>query len=128
MSNWQDIIVALMSAITGGGLIKFLESWLSRQKQKNEQDRAFRDELRSEAATLHKQLEDLKKELQETEKELDEFKEKYWKVYTEYRKFQLDVYGILLEHGIKPSVVLPGIMVENDRDREFDKRERDRDA
>lgn len=107
MSNWQDVLVALVSAATGGGLIKILESWLSRQKQRSEQDKQFRDEMRSEAESLRKQLEDLKKELKDTEKELDDFKEKYWKIFTEYKQFQLEVYGILLANNIKPTEVLP---------------------
>jgi uncharacterized protein YlxW (UPF0749 family) len=110
MNNWQDVMVALLSAITGGGLIKFLESWLSRQKQKTEQSKMFRDELRTEAEGLRKQVDGLKTELKDTEKELDDFKKKYWKVYTEYRRFQLDVYGILLSNGIKPSDVMPNMM------------------
>lgn len=106
MSNWQDVLVALVSAITGGGLIKILESWLSRQKQKTEKDKQFRDELRGEAEGLRKQLENLKKELKDTEKELDDFKEKYWKIFTEYKQFQLEVYSILLANNIKPTDVL----------------------
>jgi chromosome segregation ATPase len=107
MSGWQDVIVALVSALTGGGFIKFMESWLSRNKQRSEQDKQFRDELRGEAEGLRKQLESIKLELSNTEKELDEFKEKYWKVYTEYQQFKLQVYGILLANGIKPADVMP---------------------
>lgn len=116
MNNWQDVLVAVMSAITGGGLIKFVESWLSRQKNKTERDKQFRDELRGEAEALRKQLEELKKELKETEKELDDFRKKYWKIYTEYRRFQLDVYGILLSNGIKPSDVMPNNVIGDSSD------------
>jgi chromosome segregation ATPase len=107
MSNWQDISVALVSALTGGGFIKIMESWLTRNKNKSEQDKQFRDELRAEAEGLRKQLDKLKDELRQAEKELDDFKEKYWKIYTEYQQFKLSVYGILLQNGIKPADVLP---------------------
>lgn len=107
MNNWQDVLVALVSALTGGGFIKIMENWLSRSKQKSEQDKLFRDELRAEAVGLRKQLEELKNELKQAEDELDEFKKKYWQVYTEYQQFKFSVYGILLQNGIKPSDVLP---------------------
>ena len=107
MSDWQDIGVALISALTGGGVIKLAESWLSRNKLKTEQDKQFRDELRSEAESLRKQLESLKLELKNTENELDSFKQKYWQIYSEYQQFKLSVYGILLANGIKPAEVLP---------------------
>lgn len=107
MSNWQDIGVALISALTGGGFIKLMESWLTRNKQKSEQDKQFRDELRGEAESLRKQIESLKAELKNAEKELDDFKEKYWKVYTEYKQFRFSVYAILLANGLDPKQVLP---------------------
>lgn len=107
MSTWQDVGVALISAATGGGFIKIMESWLSRNKQKSEQDRLFRDELRIEGDKLRKQIDGLKLELKDAENEIDDFKEKYWKVYTEYQQFRLSVYGILLQNGIKPTDVLP---------------------
>jgi hypothetical protein len=107
VSNWQDVGVALASAITGGGLIKFMESWLSRNKQRSEQDKQFRDELRGEAEGLRKQLEALKLELKKAEEELDAFKEKFWKIYSEYQQFRFSVYGILLANGIDPKKVMP---------------------
>jgi uncharacterized protein YlxW (UPF0749 family) len=107
MSNWQDIGVALVSALTGGGFIKLTESWLTRNKNRSEQDKQFRDELRGEAESLRKQIDALKVELKNAEKELDDFKEKYWKVYTEYKQFRFSVYAILLANGLDPKQVLP---------------------
>jgi uncharacterized protein YlxW (UPF0749 family) len=107
MSAWPDVLTAVLAAISGGGLLKFAETWLSRSKQKSEQDKQFRDELRQEAAYLREQIKGLKDELKTAEKELDDFKEKYWKVYTEYKHFRLEVYSILLKNGIQPDAVLP---------------------
>lgn len=107
MSNWQDVLVALVSALFGGGFIKIMEGWLSRSKQKSEQDKLFRDELRAEAEGLRKQLETLKNELKQAEDELDDFKKKYWQIYSEYQQFKFSVYSILLQNGIKPTDVLP---------------------
>lgn len=114
MNNVQTILMAVGSAITGGGFLKFLEFWLNKSKQKNDQDKAFRDELRGEtdraradAERLRKEIDELKNELRAAEKELDDFKIKYWDVYMQYKQFQLTVYGILLQNGIKPDEVLP---------------------
>lgn len=107
MSSWQDVSVAVVSALTGGAGIKIMEGWLTRNKNKSEQDKQFRDELRAEALGLREQLLKLKEELRQAEKELDEFKEKYWKIYSEYQQFKLTVYGILLQNGIKPADVIP---------------------
>jgi len=110
MSSWQSIIMALGSAITGGGFLKFLEWFLNRSKFKSEQDKQFRDELRNESADLRKQIEALKEELKTAEKELDEFKEKYWAIYMQYQQFRLQVYAILVQHNIPPDSVLPAGM------------------
>lgn len=107
MSAWADVITAVVAAISGGGLLKIGEAWLSRSKQKTEQDKQFRDELRAEAQSLRDQIKSLKDELKDAEKELDDFKEKYWQIFTEYQQFKLEVYGILLKNGIKPEDVMP---------------------
>lgn len=107
MSAWPDVLTAVVAAISGGGLLKLIETWLSRSKFKSEQDKQFRDELRAEAESLREQIKGLKEELKTAEKELDDFKEKYWKIYTEYKQFRLEVYGILLKNGIQPDAVLP---------------------
>lgn len=114
MSAWPDVLTAVIAAVSGGGLLKLVEAWLSRTKQKTEQDKQFRDELRAEAQSLREQIKGLKDELKTAEKELDEFKEKYWKIYTEYQQFKLEVYGILLKNGIKPDDVLPKDVGEKD--------------
>lgn len=101
--NWQDIIVALGSAGLGGILLKMAESWLNRSKQKNEHDRALRDELRSEASALKAEILTLKEKLKQAEKELDEMREKYWDIYTEYKIFKLHVQRILVSYGIDPA-------------------------
>lgn len=104
-----DVIVALVSAITGGGLVRLLEVWLSKQKNKAEQDKLFRDELRSEGDALRARIKELKEELEAREKEVDEYKEKYWKIYTEYSQFKITVYSILVKHGLSPEDIMPGL-------------------
>jgi len=112
MNNMQTILTALLSALTGGGLLKFLEFWLTRSKQKTETDRSIRDELRASAEGLRREHDDLKKELKAVETELDAWKIKYWDTYMAYSQFKLQVLNILLQNGIKPEDVLPGGSLE----------------
>lgn len=107
MSGWVDVGTAAVTALAGGGLIKLVESWLSKSKYKTDQDKAFRDEKRVEADDLRKQIDALKKELKVAEDDLDVFKVKYWDIYTAYQTFQLTVYAILVKHNIDPIDIMP---------------------
>lgn len=102
-----DVWKAVGAALAGGGLIKYVESWLNKSKYKAEADKADRDERRKEAEGLRTQIASLKEELRETEEEIDVWKVKYWKTYTEYQQFKLTVYRILILNGIDPEEVLP---------------------
>lgn len=102
-----DIWKAIGAALAGGGLIKYVESWLNKSKYKSEADKADRDERRAEAEGLRNQITSLKKELQVTEEEIDVWKVKYWKIYTEYQQFKLTIYRILIQNGIDPEEVMP---------------------
>lgn len=106
MSSWPEIAVALASAATGGGLLKIMESWLTRTKMKSEQDKQFRDELRTEAGILRIQIDAIKAELKQTEKELDEWKSKYWDLFLQYKTFQIEVSSLLIQNGISPKEML----------------------
>lgn len=108
MSNWIEISIALTSAITGGGLFKVLEGWVSRTQVKSAQAKQFRDELRTEASDLRAQIELIKSELKTTEKELDDWKDKYWNLFMEYKTFQIEVSSILIQNGISPKEMLKG--------------------
>lgn len=107
MSNWPDVTVALVSALSGGVLIKFTERWLDRNQKRNEQEKLKRDELRGETSVLQTRIDQLRTENRAVEKEIDEFKEKYWKIYSEYQQFKVTVFGILIKNGIKPSDFFP---------------------
>ena len=106
MSAIVDIITALGAAGVGGGIIKFIEVWLSKSKAKVNQDRELREELRNSATDLRAEIDALKKELKETEKVLDHWREMYWKVFMQYRMFQIEVRAILVKNGIDPDDVL----------------------
>lgn len=102
MTNWQEIVVALGSAGIGGILLKLGESWLSRSKDKSEQARLLRDELRGEATNLRAEISTLKSQLKEAEQELDDMRTKYWEIFTEYKVFKIHVQQILIKHGLDP--------------------------
>ena len=97
---WQEIAGALGAAGVGGIVLKLGESWLTRSKQKSEQDRALRDELRTEANSLRAEIALLKTQLKEAEAELDKMKEKYWSIYMEYNQFKLYVQQTLVKYGV----------------------------
>ncbi len=102
-----DVWKAVGAAVAGGGLLKYVESWLTRSRYKSEQDKAFRDEKRQEADALRKRIEELQIKLREAELEIDDWRLKYWGIYSTYQQYKLNVYAILLENGIKPVDVLP---------------------
>lgn len=102
-----DVWKAVGAAVAGGGLLKYVESWLTRSRYKSEQDKAFRDEKRQEADDLRKRIDELQVKLNEAEAEIDLWRIKYWQIYTAYQQFKLNAYAILLENGIKPADVFP---------------------
>lgn len=106
MSSTIDILTALGAAGAGGGILKLIEMWLGKSKEKSTQDKELRDELRDNATALRAEIDALKAELKETEKVLDHWREAYWRVYMGHRMFQLEVRAILVRNGIDPDEVL----------------------
>lgn len=106
MSATVDILTALGAAGLGGFLVKLVEAWLSKSSAKQTQDKELREELRTSATALRAEIDTLKEELKETEKGLDHWREAYWKVFMEFRMFQLEVRAILVKNGIDPDDVL----------------------
>lgn len=115
MSSWQDILLALSTAGVGGGALKLSEMWLNRSKTKGDQDKQFRDELRSESATLRAQIELLKAELRTTEEELDAWKVKYWDLYQQYAMFRIEISNILIRNGIDTAFLSTAIFPAPDK-------------
>lgn len=110
-----EIIVAIIAALSGGTGLKLIESWLGRNKVKEDQNKALRDELREQALQLKAQIKTLQEEIKVTESELDSWKEKYWEIYMHYNMFQISVRAILAGNGIDPAVLL-NVLPKNDID------------
>jgi hypothetical protein len=106
ITAWSNIVIAAVSAITGGGLLKVADTWLNRAKMRNETAKQLRDEAREEAAALKSEINFYKDKIREKDKEIDEWRTKYWEVFMGYKNFQLKVGQILIENGISPSLLL----------------------
>lgn len=108
MTAWSDIIIAAVSAITGGSLLKVADTWLNRAKMRNETAKQLRDEAREEATGLKTEINFYKDKVREKEKEIDEWRAKYWDIHFAYNNFQLKVGQMLIENGISPAMLLKG--------------------
>lgn len=106
MSAWSDIVIAAVSAITGGGLLKVADTWLNKAKMRNETAKQLRDEAREETLALKNEVLFYKTGIREKDKEIDDWRTKYWEVFMEYKNFQLKVGQLLIENGISPGTLL----------------------
>lgn len=103
MTTWPDIAIALVSAVTGGGLLKVFDTWLNRAKLKNETAKQSRDEAYRESESLRTQIKELKDEIKTTEASMDDWRAKYWDARTKYEVFKIKVAQLLIENGVSPS-------------------------
>lgn len=103
--TWADLIIAGISALSGGGLLKVAEYWLNRAKSRADQAQAQRQENRLEVSSLNDRIRALKTEIQEHEKREDDWRLKYWDIHFKYNSFLIEVQTILLAHGINPKEV-----------------------
>jgi hypothetical protein len=106
INSWPDVVTALSAAGFGGIILKIIESWLGRSKTKSQQDKQYRDELRSESSVLRGEVEQLKAKIKDSEAQFDKLREKYWGIYMEYRMFQIEVTNILVKNNIDPREIL----------------------
>ena len=100
---WSEIIIALVSAVTGGSLLKVFDTWLNRAKLKNDKAKQSRDEAYRESESLRSQIKDLKEEMKTIETTADDWRAQYWDARTRYEIFKIKVAQLLLENGVSPS-------------------------
>ncbi len=103
ITSWSDIAIPLVSAVTGGGLLKVFDTWLNRAKLKNEKAKQSRDEAYRESESLRNQIRDLKEEMKSIETSADDWRAKYWDARTKYEVFKIKVAQLLIESGVSPS-------------------------
>jgi hypothetical protein len=106
VTTWPDIVIMLISAATGGGLLKIVDTWLNRAKMKSDSAKQLRDEAREEASALKTEVNYFRDRMREKEKEIDDWRTKYWDVFMQYKTFQLKVGQILIDNGISPNALL----------------------
>jgi hypothetical protein len=95
----------LISAATGGGLLRIVDTWLTRSKLKNDASKQLRDEARAEATSLKEELNYFREKLREKEKDIDDWRKKFWDLDTEYRMFKLTVGALLIKAGYDPNTL-----------------------
>jgi len=107
MGSWGEVLIAVVSAISGGGLLKYLEMWLGRTKQKTDLNKEFRDEYRSDIQSLRDDVKSMKTELaaEKKSRETAEHNADWWRDYAQdvvikFRFFQLDIKEVLKNNGI----------------------------
>jgi hypothetical protein len=106
VSTWPDVVVMLISAATGGGLLKVFDTWLTRAKLKNETARQLRDEAREEANSLKNEVNYFREKMREKEKDIDDWRKRFWDLDMEYRMFKLTVSNLLIKAGYDPTTLL----------------------
>jgi hypothetical protein len=87
----SDGILALIGALAGGSVLKLVEAWLNRGKQKAELEAGYRDELRQDIAALKNDLLAMKKDVETAQAESDQWREKYFKAREELAGYLIKI-------------------------------------
>lgn len=96
-----EIVIAVISAVSGGGIFKGFEIWISKKKNDFDLDAQFRAEYREKIEELEKDIDMLKRELRESMRRESEWKSHSEKLFFDFRQYQLDVYQLLLHKDIQ---------------------------
>lgn len=73
-----NTVIAVMSAILGGGAVKMLEVFITARRSTQDYATVIRDELRKNASELRMDIDSLEERLDGTEKDRDAWREKYY--------------------------------------------------
>lgn len=76
----SDAWLALIGAVMGGSGLKFIDSWLSRAKVKDDSASKFRDELRAEVVSMREELRKAREDLIAADARSDEWQAKYYEL------------------------------------------------
>lgn len=88
----EGIIIALIGLCSGGlsaALLKLLEKFLGRAKDKSESDLGMRSELRLELDRKNADNKQLNIEQDALEAEVDNWRRKYWELFESFMKLKL---------------------------------------
>lgn len=90
------VLIASISALAGGGIFKFFEYFLAKNKVKFDEERAWRVEYRE-------QIEELQDDVKTSKAEADAWRLHCQQMFWDFKQFQLEMFKVLLANGIDPS-------------------------
>lgn len=99
----MEIIIALISALLGGGIFKGIDAFVNRKKMTNDEDRAWRQEYRERVDDLEDDQKSLREELNAAYRREAEWKLHCENMFFDFKQFQLEMYQVLVSNGIDPS-------------------------
>lgn len=107
MADWNGILTAGISALTGGGLIKLMEMWLNKKKSVFDEGKAFREEYRGDIKELRTEIAGMKEDYLKEKKSRERAEDRadWWKDYAQaltmnFRLFQYDMREVLKSNNI----------------------------
>lgn len=78
--------VAAVAAVFGGTGVKFIEGWLGRAQERNQENQQLRDDLRKEIDSLREQLDKAAAEELRLEAKVEDWQNKYFDLREEKMK------------------------------------------
>ena len=96
-----EIIVAIIAAVSGGGLFKIFDVILAKRKNNFDEGKAFRDEYRQRIDDLEEDMEIIKKALSEEVRLKEKWKSEYGKLFFQFKQYQILVYETLVKNGLE---------------------------
>jgi hypothetical protein len=106
--GWPEVIIALLSAGGGAGILKVADTWLTRVKIKSDSAKHIRDEKTAEIASLKEEVKYYKSEANRAEAESDKYKREAFDILMQYKMFRLEISQILIDNGLNPRDILKG--------------------
>lgn len=88
----NDAWIILAGTLFGGAGLKLVESWLSRNKDKDAHGTQIREELRTEITSLRDQLTKAREEEAKLEAEIELWRAKYYDLRDIYAKAQTELF------------------------------------
>jgi hypothetical protein len=111
----MEAILALISAVVGGGIFKGFDWWLNKKKVNFDEDRAWRTEYRGQIEDLQQDIKVLKEELGDARSKEDEWRIHCEQMFWGFKQFQLQMYQVLLLNNIDPTDYIKEIQMPGER-------------
>lgn len=95
-----EIIVAIIAAVSGGGLFKVFDVFMNRRKNNFDEGKAFRDEYRQRIDDLEEDMGLLKTTLKDEIREKERWKKEYNKLFYQFKEYQIKVLQTLVKNNL----------------------------